>query len=125
MGAVAFSSSTFSEIAEVIGEAAARTLCEHLGGTTLYVPAQIGTHHPVTAAIGAKAAKIFADHFRGSHLQLPKAFLRRQRVMELKRTTEMTVKEIALATDYTERHVYDILAGEREDDGQLDLFDLL
>lgn len=125
MAAQLFASSTFSEIAEVIGDAAARTLCEHLGGTTLYVPAQIGHNHPVCVAVGFKAARTFAEHFRGSHLQLPKAYLRRQRVLELRQTTDMTVREIALATDYTERHVYEILAGEREDDGQLDLFDLL
>ncbi len=115
-------SSIFDEIAEVIGEAAARDLCNHLGGTTVYVPAQIGPHHPVCVAIGSKAAKSFADHFKGAHLQLPKAYLRRQRVLELRATTDMTIREIALATDYTERHVYDILAGQREDDGQLDLF---
>lgn len=118
-----FTNSTFVEIAEVIGEKGARALVEHLGGTTLYVPARIGPHHPVAAAIGAKAAELFARHYRGSHLQLPKAYLRRERVLELKRTTNMTVKEIALATDYTERHVYDILAAAVEDDGQLDLFD--
>lgn len=123
MGAPAFSGSTFSEIAEVIGDAAARTLCEKLGGTTIYVPAMIGPNHPLGVALGMKSAKIFADHFKGAHLQLPKAHLRRQRVIELKRTTDMTIREIALATDYTERHVYDILAGEAEDDGQLDLFD--
>ena len=122
MGAPAFSSSTFEEISEVIGEAGARALCDHLGGTTLYIPAAIGHNHPVTAAIGAGLARKLADHFRGSHLQLPKAFLRRQRVIELKRSTDMTIREIALATDYSERHVYDILASTREDDGQLDLF---
>lgn len=125
MGAAPFSGSTFAEIAEVIGDPAARMLCEHLGGTTLYVPAGISASHPVSIAIGPKAARAFAEHFRGSHLQLPKAYLRRRRVLELRRGTDMTVREIALATDYTERHVYDILAGEREDDGQLDLFALL
>lgn len=114
--------STFREIADVIGEQAARALCRHLGGTTLYVPARIGPHHPVTAAIGSKAATQLADHFRGSHLLLPKAYLRRQRVLELAENTDMTVREIALATDYTERHVYAILEGARKDDGQLDLF---
>ena len=117
-----FSSATFEEIAQVIGEAPARALCDHLGGTTLYVPAQIGPAHPVTAAIGAKAARELAEHFRGSHLQLPKAYLRRQRVLELRASTDMTIAQIALATDYTERHVHNILSASREDDGQLDLF---
>ncbi len=114
--------STFREIADVIGEAAAHTLCRHLGGTTLYVPARIGPHHPVAAAIGSVSAQQLADHFRGSHLLLPKAFLRRTRVLELARSTQMTVREIALATDYTERHVYAILEQARRDDRQLDLF---
>ena len=83
---------------------------------------QIGPAHPVTAAIGAKAARELAEHFRGSHLQLPKAYLRRQRVLELRAGTDMTIAQIALATDYTERHVHNILSASREDDGQLDLF---
>ncbi len=125
MGAPMTASSIFREIVEVIGDADARLLCDRLGGTTLYVPAHIAASHPICQVIGARAAKQLSEHFRGSHLQLPKAYHRRQKVLELRATTDMTVKEIALATDYTERHVYDILAAHREDDGQLDLFDLL
>lgn len=114
--------STFDEIAQVVGEAPARALCDHLGGTTLYVPAQVGVHHPIAVAIGMDAAARFSSHFRGSHLQLPKTYLRRQKVIELRRTTRMTVREIALACDYSEFHVYTILKQDRGDDGQLDMF---
>jgi hypothetical protein len=123
----AYSSETFAEIAEVIGEAGARLLCDHLGGTTIYVPAQIGHHHPIGVAIGAQLAKMLATHFCGSHLQLPKAYLRRGKVLELKAQTQMTVAEIALACDYCERQIYNILAdagggADGDDTAQMDLF---
>ena len=99
-----------------------REFCQRLGGTRIYVPAAIGANHPIAVAIGMAAAARLASHFGGFTLDLPKAFLRRQRVLELRRTTSMTAAEIARATDYSERHVFEILANERVDDGQLDLF---
>lgn len=121
----AITSSVFEELADAIGEPLARRLCEHLGGIELYVPVQITENHPVALAIGHKEAQIFASRFRGSHVRLPKAYNRRQRVLELSERGTMTVKEIALATDYTERHVYGILAEAAEQQQRAqDQFDL-
>ncbi len=115
-------SSIFDEVAAVIGSEDARRLCDRLGGTQLYVPAAAGHNHPITAAIGAKAAKLLCEHFVGSILTLPKAHHRRQRVIELAARGDMTLGEIALATDYHQRQVSRILADEKDSDGQLDLF---
>ncbi len=118
-------SAIFDQVAAVIGSGDAVRLCERLGGTPLYVPASVGVNHPISIAIGAAAAKLLCEHFKGEQLQLPKAWHRKRRVMELAaQEPKLTLAEIALATDYTQRHVIRILAESKEDDGQLDLFAL-
>lgn len=111
----------FQEIAELIGEAAAQKLCAQLGGIQLYVPKQIGHNHPIAAAIGMGNAAKMAERFGGEALPLPKAHNRRARVLELRAQGDMTIQQIALATDYSERHVYDIL-NSPVDDRQMSLF---
>lgn len=113
-------SEIFQSVADVIGVEAAEKLCRALGGTRIYVPAKIGEHHPIAVALGEENAARIADYFHGTVLALPKGLSRRERVIEYRRTTKMTIREIALATDYTEAGVYKILAEERG--GQLDLF---
>ena len=114
------SSDIFQSIAAVIGAEAAEKLCRTLGGARIYVPATMGEHHPIAVAIGQENAAKIADHFHRTVLALPKGLSRRERVIEFRRTTKMTIREIALATDYTEAGVYKILAEDRG--GQLDLF---
>lgn len=114
------SSEIFQSVADVIGVEAAEKLCRALGGTRIYVPATIGEHHPIAVAIGEENAARIAEHFHRTVLALPKGLSRRERVIEYRRSTKMTIREIALATDYTEAGVYKILAEERG--GQLDLF---
>ena len=113
-------SEIFQSIVDVIGVPGAEKLCKELGGATMYVPAAIGAHHPISVAIGAELAAKIADHFHRTKLAIPKGLSRRERVLEFRRTTDMTVQQIALACDYTEAGVYKILAEERG--GQLDLF---
>ncbi len=117
-------SAIFDQVAAVIGSGDAAKLCDRLGGTCIYVPASVGTNHPITLAIGAAAAKLLCEHFTGEQLQLPKAWHRKRRVLELaaQQDPKLTLAEIALATDYSQRHVIRILADSKEDDGQLDLF---
>lgn len=110
----------FQEVAGVIGVEATEKLCRALGGAQIYVPATIGPNHPIFVAIGAEMAARIADHFHRTVLKLPKGLSRRERVIAFRRDTDMTIQEIALATDYTEAGVYKILAEERG--GQMDLF---
>lgn len=117
-----------TELAEVIGEAAVTKLIEALGGTRTFVPRKIGVHHPIGVAIGAKAAALLAERFAGTSLDLPKAHYRRQRALEtaLNRPEGMTVKDVALSFDYTERMIYKMLADhaakQKDADDQLNLF---
>lgn len=113
-------SEIFQSVADVIGVEAAEKLCRALGGARIYVPAAIGEHHPIAVAIGEENAARIAEHFHRTVLALPKGLSRRERVIEFRRTTNMTIREIALATEYTEAGVYKILADERQ--GQFDLF---
>jgi L-alanine-DL-glutamate epimerase-like enolase superfamily enzyme len=112
-------SAVYSAVADVIGGEATDRLCETLGGTRIYVPATIGAHHPIAEAIGMEAAAKIAQFFHRTVLILPKPKSRHERVMEMRRAGK-TVREIALATGYTEGHVYAVLADDRG--GQLDLF---
>lgn len=115
-------SAVFEDVAGVIGTPATHALCERFGGTRLYIPRHISNNHPIAVVIGLPSANALAGWAGGTNLDLPKAHLRRQQVIELAKQGNMTAGEIALATDYTDRHVRHILASVREDDGQLDLF---
>jgi hypothetical protein len=110
----------FAEIAEVIGEDATLRLCEHFGGVRFYVPRHIAPNNAIAVIIGRTAADRLAEYFHGTNIDLPKAYLGRQRVVELK-DQGYNAREIALATGYTDRHVRHILAEAREDDHQLSL----
>lgn len=110
------------ELAQVIGSQNVMRLCEALGGTKIYVPRFIATNNPISLAIGAKASVLLAEHYHGIQIDLPKAHARRRRVIELALSGEMTVAEAARACDYSERRVYQLLAAEKKDDNQLDLF---
>lgn len=110
----------FADIAEVIGEVATMQLCEHFGGVRFYVPRHIAPNNKIALVIGRSAADKLAEYFHGTDIDLPKAYLGRQRVVELK-AQGYNAREIALATGYTDRHVRHILADDRENDGQLSL----
>lgn len=116
-------SEQMQELAEVIGQANVLALCKALGGTKVYIPAKILPSNPIALAIGIRAAGFLAEHYHGTQIDLPKAHHRRQRVIEMAKSGEMTIAQAALACDYTERHVYRLI--QPEDDGQGSLFDLL
>lgn len=116
-----------AELIGAIGEKAARALARHFGGTTQYVPRQIGEHHPLRAVLGDDADKL-AKWCGGSRLNIPKQPERRARVRDLRRAGSLTIAGIALETGFTERHVYRLVkerddrAPSEPDDRQLDLF---
>ena len=120
-----FNSSVFNEIADTLGEAKAAELCRHLGGVKIYVPQTIDANHPIAKAIGMEAAQTLAYYHHRTAFTLPKSYNRRARVLELWERGGMSQKEIALATEYSERHVGTIIAQHNAaiDDGQLDLFE--
>ncbi|MCM3419034.1 hypothetical protein [Sphingopyxis alaskensis] len=121
----AFNSAIFDEVAAVIGSGPATKLCDRFGGTNLYIPRAAANNHEITLVIGAELAQLLCDRFAGSDLLLPKAYHRKQRAIELLKEGKLSIRAIALATDYTERHVHNIKAESMEDDGQGNLLDLL
>lgn len=121
-GLIIAQSEKLDEIAAVIGQPAVIALCVALGGTRIYVPGAIGRNHAIHAAIGAEGARLLVEHYHGTVIDLPKAHVRRQRAIELARSREITVAEAALQCDYTERHLYRLLADSAPDEIQLDLF---
>lgn len=109
-----------AELVDAIGDQAARVLARAFGGTTLYVPRQLGENHPLHVTLGAKAAKQLAAVRGGERLNIPKQPERRMRVRELYSQGDLTIAAIAIETGYSERHVYRLI-GEI-DAPQPDLF---
>ena len=118
-------SSVLDDVAQVIGREAAKRLTEALGGTKLYVPKLIARNNPIMLAIGPAASAKLADHYHGTVIDLPKAHARRERALELAKDPDTVIRDVALATDFTERHIYRLLAADKldSDDGQIDLFE--
>lgn len=111
-----------AELVGAIGADAARQLARRFGGTALYVPRAIGDHHPICAALGRAAADQLAAWAGGGTIAVPKQAERRARVLELRQGRPLTIAQIARETDYSERHVYRLLAADA-DDRQPGLFD--
>lgn len=104
------------ELAEVIGQEAVRRLCETIGGGKVYVPRVIPRGHPIDAALSPAIAAKLAEHYHGTFLELPKAYIRRERAIEMARSGDMTVREAAQAADYSERHLRRLLNGGDDED---------
>ena len=113
---------TLAMLADVIGEEGARLLIKRLGGTRIYVPVQAPAAHPFAQLLGLKRAAALSDHFAGLTIELPKPHARREQALRMIEEGAMTIGQIALATDYTERQIYRLLAEMRHDDRQLELF---
>jgi hypothetical protein len=115
--------SAFAEVSELIGEPAAELLMKKLGGTYLYVPSRPGPEHPIALLLGEHLAEQLAARFCRETILIPRGRRTgdRERVIELRRTTGLTVKQIALATGYHVRQVSRILDGE-DAKRQIDMF---
>lgn len=111
-----------AELAGAIGEDAARQLARRLGGTTVYVPRNVGEHHLLRAVLEDEVVAKLIEWCGGSRLNVPKQPERQARVRELRRAGALTVASIAIETGYSERHVYRLLR-DQGDDRQPDLFD--
>lgn len=109
------------ELSGVIGMEAAHKLARTFGGTSIYVPMAIGESHPLSVAIGRDAAELLSAWTGGSAISIPKQAERRSRVAALRQGTALTIAQIAVETDYSERHVYRLLR-EIADERQPDLF---
>lgn len=117
-------SAWFDELVGVIGAAATRRLCDAYGGARLYVPARMSPNDPIAREIGLTAAQKLSHYSGGQTIDLPKSHVRKRRARQLLAEGDMSMRDIALATDYTERRLYQLQAERREAEasGQGDLF---
>lgn len=115
------------ELEQVIGRVAVTRLIEKFGGTRVYVPRTMTVHHDLAEALGMKAAAMLSREYPLEWIELPKPHRRRKRALDAALSGEMTVREVALSFDYTERMIYKMLADHRtaeaEGRAQLNLFD--
>ena len=120
----------FALIAQAIGGEHAFALAKCYGGTTQYIPLEIGAQHPLWQKLGCDAATKLVEYYGGTRLSIPKQPQRRAWVRQLARGRALTISAIAAETGYSERQVYRIISeGDSEerhpdlvDDRQLDLF---
>ncbi|MBY0235237.1 MAG: hypothetical protein K2W93_09665 [Burkholderiaceae bacterium] len=114
------------DLVRVLGEADAFRLVERRGGGRLVVPDRVHPEHPLMDELGLRVFAALVDAFGREVLELPKydsvaRQLRHERVRK-HRAEGMTIDRIAVATGYTRRQVFNILADVAPEDAQLDMF---
>jgi hypothetical protein len=99
----------YNRLAQCVGEAAARELCERLGGTSVYVGVSPRSDSRLTLAIGHEAAHRLASTYGGESILIPsrealRTHDRRAAVLQALATGQ-TPADIAVTHGLTERHV--------------------
>ena len=103
---------TLDDLRAIIGESATRTLCDRLGGTSVYVPAYPTAGTILALAIGHAAAARLCDAYAGEYLNLPS----RQAIDSARRRSEvlydlrrgLSSAEVARRHGISARHVRNI-----------------
>lgn len=115
-------SRVLDDVAEVIGIDAATALARRFGGQRIYVPRDMGEHHPIAVAVGLDAARLLAEFYQTTELFIPIRARHVSLVHELARLDPPPTRaQIADRVGITERQVYRLLAND--DQRQGDLFD--
>jgi len=114
---------SYYELVDHLGAEIANELIKHFGGTTLFIPARMHTEHPIAVALSLPMAKRVSNAYKGEPLYIPnmKSVRNRSQIIAL-REQGLTVQHIALAVDLTEVRIYQILAEDKKDPRQLDIF---
>lgn len=114
------------ELVEQLGGNVAFKLLELYGGQVLYVPVQAASDHPMRATLGGAGFEALVKAFPGERLELPKndSLTRQHRHRLVLTLLERGYKhnEIAARTNYTRRHVINVLNAAAVVVPQLDLF---
>lgn len=113
------------QLSRVIGLGAAMKLADRYPGLTIYVPEKATDQHYLAMLIGAPAMEKLCINFGPGKLLVPKLDrilqqLKRRLVLDL-REQGYSARDIALALNYTERHVLR-LANDLPETKNLDLF---
>lgn len=116
------------DLVRVIGLTATLRLIGSQGGTRITVPHKLREHDPIAVLLGLEVFGKLVEEYGGEYLTLPKGDsylreLRHEQVREFDRKG-MHVDDIAEATGYTRRHVFNILGGyaDTRDTFTMDLF---
>lgn len=110
-------------LVEVLGLPLALRLLNAFGGCRVYLPhpSRMQQHSQVAVVLGLEAARTLAGEWPQTHVMLPKGApeLRRQRDRAIRADKDkLSVRELAMKFDTTERHVYRVLACEDDGDDE-------
>lgn len=105
---------SYSDIAQLIGEAMALQLSKAHGGRSLYIPSpqRLKPTASVVVLVGVEAAAKLGQRYNGASIVVPIGPGKRARVWEL-REMNWSIPRIAAEMRCHERTVYNILAGPR------------
>lgn len=116
-------------IVRCMGEADAFKLVEALGGTKLRVPQSFAEDHVLLDIISVRAFLALINEYGGIDIQLPKydSVLRQFRHQRVNALLDQgfTNKEVALATNYTQRQVINIKQQAHPIARQISLWDAI
>jgi hypothetical protein len=103
------------ELIECIGRDAVKALQSRYHGTSLYVPKQMPSDHPIACLIGLKAAKSLSDKFPAGLFTITRSLLIRERNNRILRDRRRGIAPQAVATRYglTARTIRKVCQGER------------
>lgn len=106
-------------LVRAIGEEAAFKLALERGGSVLHVPTKLNEDHPLCDSLGPHAFGQLVREYGGAKIELTKADalirqVRHQRVIEM-HAAGCTLNEIAISTNYSRRHVINVLGDAHVD----------
>lgn len=108
------------QLVDLIGLPMALRLVDNFGGVSVYLPhaTRVKAHSPLAQVIGLEAMQKLAAAWPMEHVMVPRGaeYLRRQRDAAIRADLAgMSVRDVALKYETTERHVYRVQAREGED----------
>jgi hypothetical protein len=103
---------SIEELAPVVGADGARALMMAFAGRRIYVPKEIGEHHPIAAAVGLEKARKVAEYYQCTHLEFPIAAAKRRQVLDLA-AQGLSDSAISARVWLTERRVRQVRAEAR------------
>lgn len=110
---------SYADLADAMGDDAARALCRKLGGRRLYIPLHSYPMQPAMAALDITAQHIAALQaaFGGEYIDIPRmhfsSVAEKHRAIRQRRTLELaTISELAREFDLTMRQIYNIVGAD-------------
>lgn len=116
------------DLVDVIGLAAVQRLVQNYGGVRVVVPSTMHADHPLARLLGLETARQLSHHYARERIDVPRAMgavlaARNATIFRENTVNGISARRLALAYNLTERRIWEILAEQRCDDNQPDLFD--